>query len=831
MPKNDALIKCVMRKLNTTLTHLICEHDTDAFNNIMSFKNSISNYIMENKYDIRVNRTLYKRMVQQKNFTENLNIQCSQTAISEIPTNSDLYGTSAEIYQYNCSKDTISSLKIICGYKALQFDVSGIQYSMDKAVYNMTPGGPTALVAPTMNSTFPNLNIMVDNNLGIASPLNFMFLCSDPINALANTDVKVGNFESKSQVTDTQLDFFNRMFSADDLRHSENFLMLPDETNSYNYNNKKALYSEAKKIYYSGADAQSAGFDYSQIIAEAKSVGAVECAVQSDIQKLKYDKLNSQSLINRGQQQIDPSTLTFSKAMASPNYTYNATTDTFAPSASVTTLFTIKYGNNYYPSNISQADFEKSGIALCHALFFYDKNNELAFNNFYGRTQTPPLATEQPGQSLSMSFQYKNIEGPVLNEITVRKNNYDTISNISSITVTRNLRSDPSAIIKCLLPYSSELTGQAHQTSTLNITSANYPSMKGVTTTVNRIGGYIKVQQFVLPIGLTMPAISSHPYTKMEIVTEDISKVLLGGRTWKDICTEKGKLQFEMTSKNFAKVPTGMALWVNVRNQNDIKNRHGSTNRRAEITNYQLKVGQSPYNFSDRNKKVWFDVAKHNGLENYEYNGFCEKKYIEAYEPKSVSVASTNGGGNLDIIDNFTLQSIIKTKSHTNSFSNGNFIFYRFDDDIPLPDGYSANTISFNRNLQHKLELYCEDPDSTFAEINYIYFYDHQLLCDATSAISVVDMPLYFTPEQVGRAIDKVNENIKHDVYTSKISNVGYGSGLFKSTLDKVKSKLPSMHRVREIVKNVEPLPERKTESTTGGAASRPRTMRDFFKQ
>lgn len=789
---------------------------------------------MENKYDVRVNRAIYNRIVQPKNFTEKLTVQCAESNMMEITTNSDLYGQSPEVYQYNCSKDTISSLNIRCGYKTLKFDVSQIQYSMDKACYGSIKGGPD-LLTQSFDPNNASLPILLDNNLGIASPLNLMTLASDPINMLADTTVKIEGFESQTQVSDTQLDFYNRMFDADELRHSENFLMLPDETNSYNYNNKKGLYSESKKTFLSGLnDTLPANFNYSKMFAYAAGVSQVVVADQSDIQKLKYDKSNSLGLLNRGQKLIDsdPQNIVFSKAVKTPNYVYDSTNQVFIKGAETTDLYTLKYGNNYYPSNITQADFELSGISLVHALFFFDKDNELALNTLYGRAQpippvVPPLLpgpapvnpTEPPGQSLSMSFQFNNIESSIINDITTRQGDNDTIGNISTMTITRRLRSDPGAILKCQLPYEPYLNGQLQKGLQLSIVSANYPCMKNVVVNVNRVGAYIKIQQYTAPKNLTLPTISSHPYVKREQSTEDISKVLLGGKTW----AQKGKAQHEMNSKTFSMVPKAMAIWVNTRNQNDIKNRHGSTNRRATITNYQLKIGQQPYLFSERDRKSWFDLCKHNGLKNYEYNGFCENKFVEVYNPKTIQ---QNG---LNIIDNVNIQSMLKT-SHTDSYCNGNFIFYSFDDNIPLPLGFNASTDSFNMNFQHKLEMECDDDESTYAEINVVYFYNHQLLCNAEGAVKVVDVPLFFSSEQVLKSIGTVNGHIERDDYTMKASNTGYGSGLFGSTMEKVKSKLPSMHRVREMITGVEP--PLKTESSSGGAiSSKPKTMRDFFKQ
>lgn len=791
---------------------------------------------MENEFDVRINRALYKRLVAPKKFVEKLSIQCKEASTMEIVTNSDLYGQSDEIYQYNCSKSTLTSLNIRCGYKTLQFDVSNIQYSMDKAVYNVTQtNAASTFTNPSLLVDKSNIPLMVDNGLGIASPLNFFALASDPINAIANTTVKIDNFESKTQVSDTQLDFYNRMYDAEDLRNSENFLMLPDTTQSYNYNNNHGIYIDGKKALLSSG-VMNNNFDYSTILGLTSSVVPLQVSKHTDLQQLKYDKMNPLGLLNRGQMQIDPSSIKFSKAVPSPNYTFNG--EKFVAGNNATTeLYTISFGGNYYPANITQADFETSGRQLRDAIFFYDKDNSLALNVFYGKAPAgppnpeTPLPTEPAGQSLSMSFQYQNVEGSIENDITTRMHDNDVIGNISGITVTRNLRSDPSAILKCLLPYQCPLNGQLYQNVQLNLAAASYAQMKGLVINVTRIGGYVRLQQYSAPTSLAMPTVSSHPYVKREQTTEDISKVLLGGSTWAAKCANGNKLTYELTSKNFTMVPKAVAIWVNTRNQNDSSNRHGSTNRRATITNYQLKVGQQPYLFSDRNRKAWFDLAKQNGLKNYDYAGFCTNGYAQSYNPKSITGQIGGAGPAYNIIQNFSFQSIEKLNDVTVPFCSGNFIFYSFDDNIPLPDGYTASTSQFNQNLQHKLELYCEDTSSTFAEVNVVYFYDHQLLCDPNSAVSVVDVPLYFTPEQVLQGLNKVQTNVNGEEYRSKISNVGYGSSLFSSALDKVKSKLPSVHRMKGML-SASPKTAPLTEHSGGAASSsRPKTMRDFFKQ
>lgn len=700
---------------------------------------------------LRMNRNIYPA------FTDNVKRECVISPDiadrQKVTLNNILEGSNSEQFNIICSNSNIISNNFIVGYESLKFTLQKVQYSWNASA-NWGFGGGYSL----------------SNFLAYTSPLTAQ---SSIVGLNANSVA----FYDDSDYTET---------------------------------NKNCLVStwDNKNV-----STTVSGFGMYKPI-ENISVSPALCKLD----EMRKDKNNNLGYDNR---YMKPTNVVFTKSIPSPNYTFNVTQNCLVATQTTTTmLYTIEYNGEDYPSNVDPESIKTAGLHPSCWIFGYDKAND-AMNkcnqmgysvgiasdveSLVPNANYVALPVEPANQSLTISFQYDNVEAPLINDVA---NTNSVIRFTNKINIIRTIAANPEAILKSKIPH--ETDHKKHLSTFVNsFNSVNYQKFKDIQISLTRVNPYLYYTSYTVPQELKISDRCLIPYMKRTIETTDMSNKL-AGKTWKDA----GKVTLQSSAQTITQIPYGVMLFVNTYDQTEAKhriNRGGAC--RAKITNIALKMSNAPPILNSLEEMDLCEKSIANGLRNYDET-FFKGKYVDTVQ---------NNVDSLGAVTNYINTAYSQLQRKVKKVVNGSIIYLRFGEDIPLDSTLVAGTAGVSFPMSWTVQ--CEsDSDSKFCELNIVYLCEHAVIV-APGVNGVVDQESYLTRQDVAGMYKKWNSFVDSKTLYMKASTLRIGSGLFDSTVAKLRSILPkTLAMTKRLV-------ETPSESVTSGSESKPLSFQDLIKK
>lgn len=721
------------------------------------------------KYRTKVAGEIYSAFVESKNFKSSITIAPSNVVFADRVLTSSL--AQSNTWDLALAPRILHSTAIE-RTADMTMTIQNIQFSADVVLNKGLYDGNCWAVSSTAEAS----TYLFDNMLGLPCPFVEGALSGFSMNPLLavcdSIDVSWGlnNITNRTVLHETLQDVYNRMFDEDEIKMMDRSL-IPDKVNDYRLFGKYATLPK-----------------YTQQTATPTRVLRPDGTYLDEIAN---DTMNPFSRHNR---LIKASSITFKKAVKSPNYSWQPTAGNFMKDATDTdTLHTINVGGFLFPANCTQADYEASGISPFQAFFYYDKNNADAFTIRNGSSvSVPPVisgsATEPSGQSLTQIIYYQNLRSLLpCDELTMYKNN--TFHNISRLSITENYRARPEEIVKFCLPYTSELSNICYQSGTNAIFQpVKYPAINGLQISLSWNQQTVRMKQFELPLELKVASTSTLAFLERTVVPYDLSSQLpfnpsSGKRQWSTT-----PFAFTTNPQQFNRVPYATMVFAYNRDDNNkdqLINR--SAMKRGFINKLQFKIdGNDPILQSFTADDI-YKMSKKNGLKNYDID-FIRGQVVQ--EP-SVFTQDIKIGNDTNKIIAQNMKQVYNSIKKQYQVQNGNICLLRWGQDIPLQNnGLTASVSGLNSTLEILGTVSSDDLESGVFKLYVVHFYEREL-------VFLNDGNCIANNYQITRNdYVKALMNWQGKVSSGRLyvnSATLRGGGLFSSAVEKVSSFLPKI--------------------------------------
>ena len=738
------------------------------------------------RHRVRVGPEIYNAFVPNSNYKSDITISPELVNFQQYTLTSKL--TSQEMFQLQLTPGVLNSSGIEAGYEQMDFTINNIRWSQDINICSYQPA--LWKCGTDMNGTVANFDngSCIDNMLGLPClvPGVYGFTC-DPINALNNSiNNKYGGngIEVTTQLDTNLLDFYYRSKSEEYLR-SVNPLLIPDKVKDntlFKYWTMPKLMANAEGLY------DTSNSSISQVI-QPSHTNALE---------MLQDWKNAFGVKGR---YVKPDGITFQKSQKSANYIWNDTDKVFIvdpANNSTTNLTTIEVCGMKFPSNLTNGmtDVIKSGISVFQAFFYFDKSNDIMLNNtgFGGLALKVgklavgvlwvPLPSEPSSQSIIQTLSFKNIKA-MLNCDELTQFNHHVFYNLSKLSITKNLRSDPQNILTFNLPFQTPLTvtpfyefNTATKTYAHQLSLATYPTCGNINVSLVTTAPYLRLKQYTLPLSMKIADTCTIAYLSRNPQKHPFS-YRLGNKKLKDV----GNLVLTSAPLPFGKVPYATAFFLATRDTITCDMVTKSPMSRAIIDKMKIKISGNDWIQNSWTSEDYYKATKKNGLENYNLD------FIRGMNAVFQNVDETVG--QVDIYTSIipTQDAIVKYQGALKKTVAGSIILVRWGIDVSLPSSLVSGVSNLQQTIQYEWEVHGDD-DTTNIDMYQIDFNEEQMVI--TNDGNCAKREIFFSREDAVKAYQSWNSKVATSSLYINESHLR-GSGFFGNLVNKVSSMLPKI--------------------------------------
>jgi len=744
------------------------------------------------KYEISCSKNIYDAFIETNNYKNSLTISATESTSFETPQIGK--NDNSEEYTILLARRNIYDRNIRHGVKKLQFTLSNIKFSQD--------GYADRNGLPWDDQGQPNGNIIQDTLLGIPCFLSPMFcLANDPLNVL-NSDItiRVGeNAVAISTIIDQpSYDFSLRLHNSDALAQYDPLLRV-DKYAEYSQANCK-LPSMPK--FYKKATGQQAGSNLFTFMQMSRFAGTYIDELRAD-----RDNVFSQVYGRRA-----PYTCVFTKALPTPNYTYNKTTSLWVPTANTTALGTLLVAGEQIPCNVCDAsgNIDYVGLSYLPTLslgYFYYNDGDGGFEITAGNlTANPPVLptyapAEPAGQSLTQQITFENLETDLYNDFCTRFDQVGCFTNCGRISINKKYSAHPEAIFKVTIPqspdvYAAQVVG--------NTWAYSYFNFADIQISMNVESPYVRMKQYVIPDTLKTASTST---VNMIKATQTVQPIVLTGSSW----NASNVVSLQSNSVPLNNVPLATALFVSQYDNNNKAHRHGYSGcKRAEIINLALSIDSLTPTMGSFSKKEIFIMSKNNGLREYNFADISGAyKLVPNFEVTNKDSGNQTGlwqtlidtginpPTNAPAIRSFVVsqthqgvrmssQQILKKVD-----SHGSIPYLKWGQDISLRDpNVVANVSGLTSNLQWFIKAQSDDKNNNTCKLYIINLHEYELIIGADG--NAQENKDLINKTNVMRAIELFQRRVSHGLMTH-VSLARGGNGFFKHAVHKLSHFVPKL--------------------------------------
>lgn len=702
------------------------------------------------KYRVRVANEIYPAFVENNNYKNIITVAPENVTFKSTTKTSSIEGV--EAWDLPLAKGVLNSTGIE-NTGNLTITISNIKYSGDHLVwngkYNGQPGAKGALTAS---------KALFDNLLGLPCPY-VEGVCSgfeyNPLVAICESiEMKWGSnaLPNITYINDTLLDAYMRFFEPENLKAYDK-LLIPDTVSDYNLIGKYPTF----KKYTNTTIPQPVHYP--------------------ELSSLLEIAMNEKNPFGVKNKMYRASSITFKKAVASPNYTFDGTR--FVATAPVFDIETISYMGMTFPANCTQAHMEASGISPLQAFFYFDKDNEKAFTIRQGEANlnvgvAPTNAVAEPNnQSLIQTVQWKNLVANLpCDELTLF--NHNAFHHLSNLSIQKKWRRTPSEILKFSLPYEAEMT-KAVSTAGDALVAVNYPSLKDLQFDVKIDNAGIRMKQITLPPMLKVASQSTLSFLERQHRRHNLSAQL--GGYWK----KDQPVRFELNSEPFSRVPYATMLFGTAKSDltRDAITKSGAN--RIQLESLSFKLDANDPVMVSWSKNDIMKISKKNGLVNYGIDFIKQNLVACPHIPLSKS-------GN----DYYIAQTMTSSENAFAELVNdniGNIALLRWGVDIPL-SMLTGSVGGLTSTLDVAGTALCDNTSSNSFFLHMVHFYEREIVIGSDGFC--VPKNSLFSQNDYTHALNIWQRKVSSGRLYVNASTLR-GGNIFSSAVDKISSVLPKI--------------------------------------
>lgn len=727
------------------------------------------------RYRPRVPQQMYNLFVPNENFKRSILINPINQGMQEYTLESG--SADQESYRFTCvlTPSVAYSNIVEFSVKRLVLTVSNIKFSRDlmRGQYD----GRFWSVAKT-----PDAHGCVQSRAGCPCVLidGVSALACDPLNAIVDTCVvAIGNngASSTKKLNEAYIDFASRFYDASDLKRY-NCTLLPDRYSKYNATTFTCPAPQEYSVMLDASDSV---------------VGIVPAYIprKCTLEYASQDPDNILSGVNRGQANY---TCVFQKAIASPNYTWNATSGVWVATANTTTLNNVNWNGLQVPCSCSQGDMnfvltEQFGPAF----FYYNNKNASLFGVTIG-------VDEPAGQSLTQIVTFTDLVTTVRNDVLANWGYGNSFVHNNNLTITLNMATDKTRILKTAVQASAgEALGFIKRSDgSIGVQwlpvfqNQNGVAGDNVQVSVSIHEPKILLKSFTLPLGLPVAKTCTIPYDKFETDVFDVKTQL----------PQQGQplnQQGVFTISNFqpmpfTKVPKMLVLFLS-ESDSVTGTLHQKINyspcARSRIHKLSLSFDGGPDIMGKISESELYRMGRRNGLKNYNWNSIIGEKCPSA----PIQILTWVGG--VGYISQ-TIPALAQAQDGLKILSSGTILVLRFGGDIPLPEGLNANVSNVNSTMSFQLQCSSLNDDADYSLKLHVYrIYDDELVINSEMNC-LASNPTNLTKNDAVNAISMFANKVKSGKCYANSDSMKAGS-IFSASLHHIRGMLakilPAVHK------------------------------------
>jgi hypothetical protein len=425
-------------------------------------------------------------------------------------------------------------------------------------------------------------------------------------------------------------------------------------------------------------------------------------AKNSTIYDVIMNEKNPLGIKNR---HLFPSSVTFTKNVASPNYECSST-GVWSKTGNVTTLYTYKFGPFSIPLICSETSWKNSGLPLEDVVFYFDNKNDQIKNGTDPATGVIGVV-EPSTQSLNVVLTFSKLETTLhTDELTKFANSHTSFFNLTKLNISKNMTGDKKKLIRSVLPYENVCsTVQQGGTSI----AKNYPQLKDITFSIKKSEPYVKLKSSVIPLEIRPAKISTVCYFKKE-VNGPFNKSSNIGNGW----VEGQTYTFKMNTLPFTTIPHSTLFFVSCRGD-DFSSQVNAGCQFAKIKRITAKLDSNePFMQSFTDREFYNATKKY--AQNYTLDNH-EGCFIQGVV-NEVDGTYING----------TLATFAEQQKGLVYDQTGSFVLLKWGEDIPLPSSLAASVDGLSSNMTYEFTV--EGPKGETGNICNVYivnFFEQQI--------------------------------------------------------------------------------------------------------
>ena len=703
------------------------------------------------KFRVKVSDEIYSSLIDNKNFKNNIVVSPFNISYKEYVLMNDL--ENQESYDLILSQKVLYSTGIEnrCGEMIITY--SNIQFSPDSVLRTSQKYNNTPWDAP--NSHEP-LKYFFDNGPGLPCPFVAGSISGLSIDVLmtmcSQIKAQYGSnaVELSTTVTEPLVDAYSRMIS-EEYSLKMNKMWCPDRIKNYGLIGK---YPSLDKF-------------------DAHNNRLVHRPEGNHLNEIAYHKDNIFGFNGR---YIKPAQVVFSKAVLSPNYVYNASTNQWAATTPVSSLYSVNYCGFILPMNCSEVDFIASGITPADACFYYTKQNAVHFPG------APATSTEPANQSLTQVVTFANLSSYLINSELTRFGKHNTLHNLNKLSITKVLNIDKRRLLKHSIPWKSEYSHCSADNGTdATYDAVNYPQLQNVQVDVQFKRMSLRLRCIELPqvIRPSLECTSNFLQRNVNICNcnAQLQTSSDGLTTW----ANNGLVTLKTNDISFSRVPYATMVFVSTYNDNPESWMTTSGCRRANIRSIEIQIDAQAPLMMTLNEFDLFKITSKNGVQNYSTDNLWGKNVRCTTYPQVINDAGKTFTGH-------HMRSLLETRATNKKVFNGGILLLRWGIDIPLREGLAASTGGLNSVIKWTVNCDSDENNST-ANLYIVDFWEKEFIIDKDSMVTTKNE--LFTVNDVNQATQLLYQKIcSGRLYVNSATLRG---GSFSDIIGKVSSILPKV--------------------------------------